>query len=62
MLQIAQIDDKLKSAKTLTDSKFKQLNDTMGVIQEFIQDDKEFREQLNSIRREEIRQLEDIVD
>jgi hypothetical protein len=34
----------------------------MNQIQQFISEDKEFREQLNLIRREEIRQLEDIVE
>jgi hypothetical protein len=34
----------------------------MNQIQQFISEDKDFREQLNLIRREEIRQLEDIVE
>ena len=33
----------------------------MGVIQDFIDEDREFREQLRKIRRDEIKQLEDIV-
>ena len=31
------------------------------MIQEIIQEDKDFKEQLNDIRREELRQLEEIV-
>ena len=33
----------------------------MNVIQEFIDEDREFRDQLRRIRKDEIKQLEDIV-
>lgn len=33
----------------------------MNVISEFIDEDREFRDQLRRIRRDEIKQLEDIV-
>lgn len=33
----------------------------MNVIQEFIDEDREFREQLRRIRKDEIKQLEDVV-
>jgi hypothetical protein len=34
----------------------------LNQIQQFIGEDREFREQLNLIRREEVRQLEDIIE
>jgi len=49
-------------AKTFTDTKFTQLNEQMNVIQEFIEEDREFRDQLRAIRRDEIKQLEEIVN
>ena len=55
------MDDRLQDAKTLTDTKFNQLNEQMNVISEFIDEDREFRDQLRRIRRDEIKQLEDIV-
>ena len=60
--KINALDDKLTDAKTLTDTKFNQLNEQMNVIQEFIDEDRDFRDQLRRIRREEIKQLEDIVN
>lgn len=49
-------------AKNFTDTKFTQLNEQMNVIQEFIEEDREFRDQLRAIRRDEIKQLEEIVN
>ena len=59
--KIGSLDEKLSDAKILTDTKFTQLNEQMNVIQEFIDEDREFRDQLRRIRKEEIKQLEDIV-
>lgn len=53
--KITSLDDKLTDAKTLTDTKFNQLNEQMNVIQEFIDEDREFRDQLRRIRKEEIK-------
>ena len=43
-VKIGSLDDKLTDAKTLTDTKFTQLNEQMNVIQEFIDEDREFRD------------------
>ncbi len=53
--KLTQLDDRLQEAKTLTDTKFNQLNEQMGVIQDFIDEDREFREQLRKIRKDEIK-------
>ena len=60
--KIGGLDERLSDAKSFTDTKFNQLNEQMNVIQEFIDEDREFRDQLRSIRKDEIKQLEDIVD
>ena len=60
--KIGGLDDRLSDGKSFTDTKFNQLNEQMNVIQEFIDEDREFRDQLRCIRRDEIKQLEDIVD
>ena len=59
---ISGLDGRLSDATTLTDTKFTQLNEQMNVISEFIDEDREFRDQLRRVRREEIKQLEEVVN
>ena len=42
---ISGLDGRLSDATTLTDTKFTQLNEQMNVISEFIDEDREFRDQ-----------------
>ena len=54
-MQVNMIDGRLADARTLTDTKFTQLDEQMDVIQGFIEEDKEFRDQLRMVRKQEIK-------
>ena len=44
LMQINMVDERLSDARTLTDTKFSQLDEQLNVIERFIEEDKEFRE------------------